>query len=62
MSGNDMEQLQAEVQQVHALLLALEISQFHPTLEDLSAFHAYLREQQTQSEENLYPGIHEQSM
>lgn len=62
MTGNDMEQLQTEVQQVHTLLLALEIPQFHPTLEDLSAFRDFLQEQQTQSEENLYPGIHEQSM
>lgn len=51
MSGKDMEQLQMEVQQVHALILALEIPQFHPTMEDLSAFHDYLQEQQMQSQE-----------
>ena len=62
MSGNDMEQLLEEVQQAHALVLALEIPKFQPTVEDLSAFHDYLQEQQTQSEENIYSGIHEQSM
>ena len=50
MSGKDMEQLLEEVQQAHALVLALEIPQFHPTLEDLSAFHDYLQEQQMQSQ------------
>ena len=62
MSGNDMEQLLEEVQQAHALVLALEIPNFQPTVEDLSAFHDYLQEQQMQSEENIYSGIHEQSM
>ena len=50
-SGKDMEHLLEEVQQAHALVLALEIPQFHPTLEDLSAFHDYLQEQQMQSQE-----------
>lgn len=62
MSGKGMEQLLEEVQQAHALVLALEIPNFQPTVEDLSAFHDYLQEQQTQSEENIYSGIHEQSM
>ena len=62
MSGNDMEQLLEEVQQAHALVLALEIPNFQPTVEDLSAFHDYLQEQQMQSEENIYSGIHEQSV
>ena len=46
MSGNDLGKLQEEVQQAHALLLALEIPQFHPTMEDLTTFHDYLQEQQ----------------
>ena len=50
MSGKDMEQLLEEVQQAHALVLALEIPKFHPTLKDLSAFHDYLQEQQMQSQ------------
>ena len=51
MSGKDMEQLLEEVQQAHALVLALEIPKFHPTMEDLTAFHDYLQEQQMQSQE-----------
>ena len=51
MSGKEMEQLLEEVQQAHALVLALEIPQFHPTLEELSAFYNYLQEQQMQSQE-----------
>lgn len=62
MTGNDMAQLLKEVQQAHALVLALEIPKFQPTVEDLSAFHDYLQEQQTQSEDNIYSGVHEQSM
>lgn len=51
MSGKDLGQLQEEVQQAHALLLALEIPKFHPTVEDLSAFRDYLQVQQMQSQE-----------
>ena len=50
MSGKDLGLLQEEVQQAHALLLALEIPKFHPTMEDLSVFHDYLQEQQMQSQ------------
>ena len=50
MSGKELGKLQEEVQQAHALLLALEIPQFHPTLEDLAAFHDYLQEQQMQKD------------
>lgn len=62
MSGNDMEQLQTEVQQVHALLLALEIPQFHPKLKDLSAFHDHLVEQQMASQEAEEQSMWEMSM
>ena len=62
MSGNDMEQLKTEVQQVHALLLALEIPQFHPTLKDLSAFHDHLVEQQMASQEAEEQSMREMSM
>lgn len=51
MTGKNLGLLQEEVQQAHALLLALEIPKFHPTMEDLSAFHDYLQVQQMQSQE-----------
>lgn len=62
MSGNDMEQLLEEVQQAHALVLALEIPNFQPTVEDLSAFHDYLQEQQLQSQESAEQTMQEMSM
>ena len=62
MTAADMGQLQAEVQQAHALLLALEIPKFHPTNEDLISFHAYLTEQQAQLREQDYPSLQEMSM
>ena len=62
MTGNDMEQLLEEVQQAHALVLALEIPKFQPTVEDLSAFHDYLQEQQLQSQESAEQTIQGMSM
>lgn len=62
MSGNDMEQLLEEVQQAHALVLALEIPNFQPTVEDLSAFHDYLQEQQLQSQESAEQTMQGMSM
>lgn len=62
MSGNDMEQLLEEVQQAHALVLALEIPKFQPTVEDLSAFHDYLQEQQLQSQESAEQTMQGMSM
>ncbi len=62
MSGNDMEQLLEEVQQAHPLVLALEIPKFQPTVEDLSAFHDYLQEQQLQSQESAEQTMQEMSM
>lgn len=62
MSGNDMEQLLEEVQQAYALVLALEIPKFQPTVEDLSAFHDYLQEQQLQSQESAEQTMQGMSM
>lgn len=62
MSGKDMEQLLEEVQQAHALVLALEIPKFHPTMEDLSAFHDYLQEQQMRSQGQVEQAMQELSM
>ena len=62
MTGNDMEQLLEEVQQAHALVLALEIPKFQPTVEDLSAFHDYLQEQQLQSQESAEQTMQGMSM
>lgn len=62
MSGKDMEQLLEEVQQAHALVLALEIPKFNPTMEDLSAFHDYLQEQQMRSQGQVEQAMQELSM
>lgn len=62
MSGKGIEQLLEEVQQAHALLLALEIPKFQPTMEDLTAFHDYLQEQQMQSQEAAEQTIQDISM
>ena len=51
-----------EVQQAHALVLALEIPKFQPTVEDLSAFHDYLQEQQLQSQESAEQTMQGMSM
>lgn len=47
MSSKDMNALQQEVQQAYALVQALEVMRFQPTLEDLTAFHKYLAWEQT---------------
>jgi hypothetical protein len=64
MNAKDLSLLQEEVQQAHALVLALEIPQFHPTHEDLAAFHEYLLQIQSmeEAERQLVQGMGMQSM
>ena len=46
MTAADLGKLATEVQQVQALLTALEMYQFHPTQEDMEQFRDYLLDKQ----------------
>lgn len=51
MSAKDLNALQQEVQQAYALVQALEVMRFQPTLDDLSAFQSYLKQEQAQHQQ-----------
>ncbi|MBQ8238092.1 MAG: hypothetical protein IJZ39_08100 [Oscillospiraceae bacterium] len=51
MNTKDLNALQQEVQQAYALVQALEVMRFQPTLDDLSAFHSYLKQEQAQRQQ-----------
>lgn len=51
MNAKDLNALQQEVQQAYALIQALEVMRFQPTLDDLSVFHSYLKQEQAQHQQ-----------
>ena len=51
MNAKDLNALQQEVQQAYALMQALGVMRFQPTLDDLSAFHSYLKQEQAQRQQ-----------